>query len=172
MVPVNAPTRICGKSVNNAAVSRGMTRFEPSVCAACLTMGFETGHGRFTSCAIGLDSIPRGARRTCPTSPSFRAMHADTAPCKATIVHRSTVCSPAAKRIGLSGGGSQVPDPREFRFRYLVGIVLAAILIAALLRHVLHVYAGLSREDIRADALIAVLVTVGTTILIRRLSRR
>lgn len=63
-------------------------------------------------------------------------------------------------------------DPREFRFRYLVGIVVAAILIAALLRHVLHVYGGLSREDIRADALIAVLVIVLTTILLRRLSRR
>ena len=63
-------------------------------------------------------------------------------------------------------------DPREFRFRYLVGIVLAAILIAALLRHVLHVYGGLSREDIRADALIAVVVIVLTTILLRRLSRR
>jgi hypothetical protein len=50
--------------------------------------------------------------------------------------------------------------------------VLAAILIAALLRHVLHVYGGLSREDIRADALIAVVVVVVTTILIRRLSRR
>jgi hypothetical protein len=50
--------------------------------------------------------------------------------------------------------------------------VLAAILIAALLRHVLHVYGGLSREDIRADALIAVFVVVVTTILIRRLSRR
>jgi hypothetical protein len=63
-------------------------------------------------------------------------------------------------------------DPREFRFRYLIGIVLAAILIAALLRHTLHVYGGLSREDIRADALIAVLVIVLTTIVIRRLSRR
>jgi hypothetical protein len=49
---------------------------------------------------------------------------------------------------------------------------LAAILIAALLRHVLHVYGGLSREDIRADALIAALVIVLTTILLRRLSRR
>jgi hypothetical protein len=49
---------------------------------------------------------------------------------------------------------------------------LAAILIAALLRHTLHVYGGLSREDIRADALIAVLVIVLTTIVIRRLSRR
>jgi len=49
---------------------------------------------------------------------------------------------------------------------------LAAILIAALLRHVLHVYGGLSRQDIRADALIAVLVIVVTAILVRRLSRR
>lgn len=64
-------------------------------------------------------------------------------------------------------------DPREleFRFRYLIGIVLAAILIAALLRHVLHVYGGLSREDIRADALIALLIVSATTILLRRLSR-
>jgi hypothetical protein len=49
--------------------------------------------------------------------------------------------------------------------------VLAAILIAALLRHVLHVYGGLSREDIRADALIALLIVSATTILLRRLSR-
>jgi hypothetical protein len=62
-------------------------------------------------------------------------------------------------------------DPREFRFRYLIGIVLATILIAALLRHVLHVYGGLSREDIRADALIALLIVSATTILLRRLSR-
>lgn len=64
-------------------------------------------------------------------------------------------------------------DPREleFRFRYLIGIALAAILIAALLRHVLHVYGGLSREDIRADALIALLIVSATTILLRRLSR-
>jgi hypothetical protein len=65
-----------------------------------------------------------------------------------------------------------VLDPRDFRFRYVIGIVVAAILIAALLRHVLHVYGGLSREDIRADALIAAFVIVVTTILIRRLSRR
>jgi len=65
-----------------------------------------------------------------------------------------------------------VLDPREFRFRYFVGVVIAAILIAAMLRHVLHVYGGLSREDIRTDALIAVLVIVLTTILLRRLSRR
>jgi hypothetical protein len=64
-------------------------------------------------------------------------------------------------------------DPREleFKFRYLIVTVLTAILIAALLRHVLHVYGGLSREDIRADALIALLIVSATTILLRRLSR-
>jgi hypothetical protein len=63
-------------------------------------------------------------------------------------------------------------DPRTFRFRYLIGIVLATILIAAVLRHVLHVYGGLSREDIRADALIALFVIVTTAIAVRRFSRR
>jgi hypothetical protein len=65
-----------------------------------------------------------------------------------------------------------VLDPREFRLRYFVGIVVAAILIAALLRHVLHVYGGLSRQDIRVDALIALAIVTTTTILLRRLSRR
>lgn len=63
-------------------------------------------------------------------------------------------------------------DPREFRLRYMAGIVVAAILIAALLRHVLHVYGGLSREDIRVDALIALAIVTTTAILLRRLSRR
>jgi hypothetical protein len=49
---------------------------------------------------------------------------------------------------------------------------LAAILIAALLRHVLHVYGGLSREDIRADALIAALIIGAVAIFFRRAYRR
>jgi hypothetical protein len=63
-------------------------------------------------------------------------------------------------------------DPLKFRFRYLIGIVLAAILIAAALRHTLHVYGGLSRQNIRADALIALLIVVAAVIALRRLSRR
>jgi hypothetical protein len=65
-----------------------------------------------------------------------------------------------------------VPDPREFRLRYFLLVVAAAILIAALLRHVLHVYGGLSREDIRADALIAALVIGLAAIAARRAYRR
>jgi hypothetical protein len=65
-----------------------------------------------------------------------------------------------------------VPDPREFRLRYFLLVAFAAILIAALLRHVLHVYGGLSREDIRADALIAALTIGVAAIFFRRAYRR
>jgi hypothetical protein len=65
-----------------------------------------------------------------------------------------------------------VPDPREFRLRYVLLIVVAAVFIAALLRHVLHTYGGLSREDIRADALIAALIVGLAAIAVRRAYRR
>jgi hypothetical protein len=61
-----------------------------------------------------------------------------------------------------------VPDPRQFRLRYFLLIVLAAILSAAVLRHVLHVYGGWSREDIRGIALIAALVIGIAAIVLRK----
>ena len=63
-------------------------------------------------------------------------------------------------------------DPREFRLRYFVAIVVGTILIAALLRHLLHVYGGLSREDIRVDALIAALIVGIAAVLYKRAYRR
>jgi hypothetical protein len=68
--------------------------------------------------------------------------------------------------------GRLLLDPRQFRLRYFLAIVFGAILIAALLRHVLHVYGGMSREDIRADALIAALFIGVGAILLRALYRR
>jgi len=65
-----------------------------------------------------------------------------------------------------------VLDPREFRLRYLVVIGVVTILIAALLRHVLHVYGGLSPEDIRVDALIAALILGVAAIVYKRAYRR
>ena len=63
-------------------------------------------------------------------------------------------------------------DPRQFRLRYLVAIVVDTVLIAALLRHILHVYGGLTREDIRVDALIAALIVGVAAVLLRRAYRR
>ena len=42
------------------------------------------------------------------------------------------------------------------RFRHIVAFSLAAVIVAALLRHGFHVYGGLSRDEIREDALISI----------------
>ena len=41
------------------------------------------------------------------------------------------------------------------RVRHLITFVVAAVIIAAILRHTAHTYAGFSREEIRVGALIA-----------------
>jgi hypothetical protein len=48
----------------------------------------------------------------------------------------------------------------EIRFRYLLGILLAAILTAAVLRHVLHVETGFTRKEILDGALASAAIGV------------
>jgi hypothetical protein len=62
-------------------------------------------------------------------------------------------------------------DPTKTRFRYLVGILLVAVLIAAVLRHVLHMHAGFTRQQIFIGAL-ALAFTATLLIFILRRSRR
>jgi hypothetical protein len=62
-------------------------------------------------------------------------------------------------------------DPTKVRMRYLVGILVAAVLTAGILRHTLHVHAGFTRVEIAIlalAALAAVLLAVG---LVRRRRR-
>ena len=73
---------------------------------------------------------------------------------------------------GVLPGDSPVWDPRSFRLRNFLAIVFAAVLIAAILRHVLHVYAGIPREEIRADAFIAIVIVAAVTVFVQRFSRR
>ena len=51
-------------------------------------------------------------------------------------------------------------DPTKLRMRYLLGIILAAVVTAAVLRHVLHTQVGIAREDIRTGVLIAAAVAI------------
>jgi hypothetical protein len=60
-------------------------------------------------------------------------------------------------------------DPTNLRMRYVVGIFLAAVVTAAVLRHVVHIYGGVSREEIRWVSLAAV---VGIVLLVLFLVRR
>jgi fluoride ion exporter CrcB/FEX len=63
-------------------------------------------------------------------------------------------------------------DPTKLRMRYLLGIFLAAVLTAAVLRHVLHTQVGFAREDIRTGVLIAAAVAIFLLVALFRWSRR
>jgi len=47
-----------------------------------------------------------------------------------------------------------MPDPRDFRLRSVLWIILATISVAAVLSYALHDYGGLLGEDIRTNALL------------------
>jgi hypothetical protein len=49
-------------------------------------------------------------------------------------------------------------DPRSFRLRSAIWILLAAISVAAALRYALHAFGGISGEDIRLNALLGAAV--------------
>ena len=46
-------------------------------------------------------------------------------------------------------------DPLSFRFRYFLAILFVTVITAGVLRHVFHVYGGLSRDETLAGALMA-----------------
>jgi hypothetical protein len=50
--------------------------------------------------------------------------------------------------------GRSMPDPREFRLRSVLWLVLVTITVAAALRYALHAYGGIMGEDIRLSALL------------------
>ena len=65
-----------------------------------------------------------------------------------------------------------VMDPTKLRMRYLLGIFLAAVVTAAVLRHVLHTQVGIAREDIRTGVLITAAAAIFLLIASFRRSRR
>jgi len=62
-------------------------------------------------------------------------------------------------------------DPTKIRLRYLLVILLAAIITAAVLRHVLHVNAGFTRLEILGGALACVALTGFLGLALRRRRR-
>jgi hypothetical protein len=69
------------------------------------------------------------------------------------------------------GVSNTVMDPTKIRMRYLLAILLAAIITAAALRHFLHVNAGFSRLEILEGALACVALAVFLSLAWRRLRR-
>ena len=53
-----------------------------------------------------------------------------------------------------------------------MAILFAAVVTAAALRHIVHVYGGIPREEIRLDALLTIPLVVLAIILLRRKRRQ
>jgi hypothetical protein len=72
-------------------------------------------------------------------------------------------------RLAHAGGkGLTWMDPTGFRLRHVLGMIAAAALTAAALRHFVHVDGGFSREEIRTYALVATVLVVLVIIFFRR----
>ena len=63
-------------------------------------------------------------------------------------------------------------DPTKLRMKYLLGFLAAALVTAAALRHLLHVQAGFTREEIRAGVLTIIGIVVLLAIAFFRTRRR
>jgi hypothetical protein len=63
-------------------------------------------------------------------------------------------------------------DSLEHRYRYVLAFLIGAVITAAALRHGLHVYGGISREEMRWEALMAIPAVALAIIFFRRKHRR
>jgi hypothetical protein len=62
-------------------------------------------------------------------------------------------------------------DPRDFRFRWFLVVAFAALLVAAALRHVIHIYGGIERQSIGLAALIGAAVLCVLVLLLAKIRR-
>ena len=65
-------------------------------------------------------------------------------------------------------GIASMMDALNLRFRHVVAFIVGALIVAAVLRHTIHVYGGFSREEIRAGALAALPAVVLAIIFLQR----
>jgi hypothetical protein len=63
-------------------------------------------------------------------------------------------------------------DLLDRRFKYVLAFLIGALITAAALRHGLHVYGGISREEMRWDALMAIPAIALVIIFFRRKRQR
>jgi hypothetical protein len=63
-------------------------------------------------------------------------------------------------------------DSLNQRFRYVLAFLIGAVISAAALRHGVHVYGGISPEDIRVGALMAIPAVALAIMFFRRKRQR
>ena len=74
--------------------------------------------------------------------------------------------------VGTMWRKSTMIETLNARFRHLLVFLIIAVFVAAVLRHVLHVYGWISREDIRTGAMIALALAVLFYLAVPAITRR
>jgi hypothetical protein len=92
---------------------------------------------------------------TCPNCGIVAAVRAPSAKSKVPNLVGGT-----PNLVGTTWRVSTMFETLNARFRRVVVSLIAAVFVAGVLRHVLHVYGLIPREDIRVIALIALAFTV------------
>jgi hypothetical protein len=92
---------------------------------------------------------------TCPNCGIVAAVRAPSAKSKVLNLVGGT-----PNLVGTTWRVSTMFETLNARFRRVVVSLIAAVFVAGVLRHVLHVYGLIPREDIRVIALIALAFTV------------
>jgi hypothetical protein len=82
-----------------------------------------------------------------------------------------------AKKLAISARGfwqgvATRMDTLDRQLRYVLAFLIGAVITAAVLRHVVHVYGGIPREEIRWDALMAIPAVALALIFFRRKRQR
>ena len=67
---------------------------------------------------------------------------------------------------------SSIMETLNTRFRHVVVFLIIAVFVAAVMRHVLHVYGSISREEIRTGSLLALFFAVLFYLTVTAIKRR
>ena len=104
---------------------------------------------------------------TCPNCGIVAAVRAPSAKSKVPNLVGGT-----PNRVGTTWRVSTMFETLNARFRRVVVSLIAAVFVAGVLRHVLHVYGLMPREDIRTGAMIALALAVLFYLAVPAITRR
>jgi hypothetical protein len=124
----------------------------------------------------GVTMVNEPATDRCPhCSTAFEILCVKFRPGRTAMVAACPNCAIAFADDGTRIAGlsrpfqtiERVMDWLNRRFRYILAFLLAAVIVAALLRHGFHIYGGLTPDQIREDSLIAIPAVILLVVLLR-----
>jgi hypothetical protein len=154
----SCPPNASHKTINDGPQLIGLYEGQADCCPNCRTP-FEIVSVEFKFGGVAMIA-------SCPNC----AIAADWSVVESkTLNELKNLCGACFKLLGRV---VSIIDQLSFRFRYFVAILFVTVIFAGVLRHLFHVYGGLSREEIRASALMAIPAIVLAIIFFQRKPQR